>query len=362
MISVVSYTWRYLFESLGKKSASIGAKYITLVFLFCLPSGSGAQILSDSAIAVLEQIGHQFYAEAQRRLDFARGNKTLSDYDRAVLEILLQQSRILDYETYTLAEDDFRSTIESVKTVLKSEAVKQELSEAQKHFADVIIASASGLILLKTGRTLSAVKYGLAVSRALDELIGADSTNSLALIGNGVIKYYTGKWLPFGSGRSTRGIELLNRALNHRFPYNLAAANVRSWIAIDRQEYDTLNVLIDYMLELAPQHTGVLRLAFLAAAWQQQWHRTLDLTRKASHFARNKQPAVHAVITLAQRYAAEACIKLEKNNPRQCLCALEITPFGSTAADTVLSTESIQNSRSELQQLLQEHAIDLLLY
>ena len=188
---------------MGNKKISIVGFFVTAFWIHGIASG-----VIDSAQKLLV---YQKYDAAEEILD-NRLEKVPTDIDALYLLLAVKQTRILDYESYTIDGKKFERLADSIRQVLEERCPKLE----GKDSIDCLfyIANTYGGISImqaKNGNWFDGVKNALTSVSHLKTVRKLDPDFYAANLGIGVFDYYLSsslKWLPFVDEDAEKGSHL----------------------------------------------------------------------------------------------------------------------------------------------------------
>lgn len=236
----------------------------------------------------------QEYRAAKELLD-QHLRESPDDNHALYLRVAVEQTEMLDYESYHLYGGQFITTADSIRKVL--EGSLEALSGQDSTTCLFYIANTYGgmsLIKAKTGSWFSALRSSLKSVGMLKEVAQRDSAMYAALLGTGVFHYYLSKsfgWLPFIDADSERkGICEIEKATCAPSPYDFAAKNSLCWILIDKKQYGRADSTALSVLRETPGSTIFLRIRCLIALWSGYYDQALMLAQKLSEVSRARNP------------------------------------------------------------------------
>lgn len=237
-------------------------------FSWCLHADKIPQFNArDSA---LNYMVHQDYKNAQKFLNIHLDQNPL-DNEALYLSFVIEQTRILDYESYAGECDSVISAADSLKRLLekRSEKLKgKSYKECLFYIAN--LSGGTGILHSKKGDWFEAVKCAMNSVSLLKKVKKLDPGCHEADLGMGVFDYYLSKrlkWLPFIQDKTNEGIHMLENALHARFPYNYAAKNSLCWILIENGDFRRADSLAGSVLDSLPDNTIFLRIRAYLALW-----------------------------------------------------------------------------------------------
>ncbi|MDG5815259.1 hypothetical protein QA601_09230 [Chitinispirillales bacterium ANBcel5] len=217
-----------------------------------------------------------------------------SDFDALYFSVAVEQTRILDYDSYNLESARFVQYADSVRTSLENTLGNLTGSDSVRcAFYIANITGGIGIIQAKAGRWFDAVRNAISSVNTLRDLTDKDPTLAEAKLGIGVFDYYLSnslRWVPFTENRAKRGIKAVRDALNAPSPFDLAAKNSLCWILIDEEEFAEADSLAQSVLDLAPENTIFLKIRALIALWTGRYSRAEKLALQLIDASDSKTP------------------------------------------------------------------------
>jgi tetratricopeptide (TPR) repeat protein len=218
--------------------------------------------------------------------------------------VAVNQTEILDYESYSIEKERFINLADSVRSILESRLKKLRGKDSvQCLFYIANIDGGIGVIQGKVGKWFPAVKSSMASISLLKEVVKLDTTQIAAWLGMGIFHYYLSKsfkWLPFiDEGSEEDGIRNVERATRAPFPFGFAAKNSLCWILIERQEYRRADSLAVSVLADAPDNTIFLRIRCLIALWSRRFDDAVTLGKKLAQRSLERTPVNWSDLVLA---------------------------------------------------------------
>jgi len=225
--------------------------------------------------------------------------------------VTIEQTRVLDYEAYTIYGRRFQVFADSLLKIL--EARQPNLSGPDSlrcAFYRANIIGGIGLMQAKRGAWVDGAKNGMAAANLYRQIKQADPGHLGADLGLGVFDYYFGtsmKWVPFVAGGSAeKGIEALERALQAPFPYNHGAKSSYCWILIDRKQFKKADSLAYSALRETPGSTIFIRIRTLIALWAGSYKEALNYARKLAAASEARAPVNWSDLITAYSVIASA--------------------------------------------------------
>lgn len=246
--------------------------------------------LYDSAIGLLL---HQEYQAAGRVLhNHIRLHPT--DNRARYLAFAVEQTRILDYESYALEHDSFQCMADSLKSYYEGcIGSLRGVDSTRCLFYLANVCGGIGVMQAKTGNWFDAVKNAITSASMLKQVKRRDPFFLAADLGLGIFDYYLStsfKWLPFSENRIIEGIGSIERALSAALPYNYAAKNTLCWIHIERKEFKQADSLAQSVLNEIPDNTIFLRIKALVALWTGHYKTAFTCGSRFAKITEARQP------------------------------------------------------------------------
>ena len=211
------------------------------------------------------------------------------------LKIAIEQTEILDYESYLVRNAAFIALADSVMTVLENRlpALRGKDSVACLFYVGNIHGGIS-VLQAKVGAWFPALNSALTSVNMLKEVARVDSSLNAALLGIGVFNYYLSKsfkWLPLINADSEKeGVRMIEKAAAAAFPYNYAAKNSLCWILIERKKYGRADSIARTVLCTNPNNTIFLRIRTLIALWSGNDSAAVKLGERLGNIALVRKP------------------------------------------------------------------------
>jgi hypothetical protein len=258
------------------------------------PPGGKAGAPASAVRAAQELMVRQRYAEAALSVNAAlKGDP--GGIDALYTVVALEQTRILDYESYVIDGARFAALADSVLKVLDGRQAALRGSDSLRClFYRASVVGGVALMLAKRGAWFEGAKSAMASLGMYRQLKKADPGHHGADLGLGIYDYYFGtalKWIPFVSGGSVeRGLAAAERALLAPFPFDHAAKSSYCWMLIDRKEYNKADSLAASALREIPASTIFLRIRALIALWSGGYGDALLLGGKLKGMSEARAP------------------------------------------------------------------------
>jgi hypothetical protein len=245
------------------------------------------------------------------------------------LRVAIEQTELLDYESYHFRGERFLAVADSVRKVLEGRlsGLKGKDSTLCLFYIANIYGGIS-VIKAKMGKWFPAIKNSLTSVSLLKEAVLRDSAMCAALLGIGAFHYYLSKsfkWIPFIDENSgNRGIREIEQATAASSPFHFAAKNTLCWILIDQEQFDRADSVALSALEETPGSTIFLRIRCMIALWSGRYERAIGLGQKLSEASLMRDPVnwsdyVMAYYVLAGSYDGLGKIKETRAAARHIL-------------------------------------------
>jgi len=262
------------------------AAFVLLISTFCFSSQNNVRTAQQLMV-------RQKYKEAAELIN-TRLRENPNDIHALYTLVTIEQTRILDYESYTIDGKRFIALSDSVRKVLDNRArsLRGEDSLAAL-FYSANLQGGVGLIQAKCGEWFTGARNAMSSVNSLKQVKKLDPNHLGADLGIGAFDYYFGtsfKWIPFVSGNVEKGIEAVDRSLNAPFPFDYAAKSTYCWILIDRKQYKKADSIAHSVLVRNQENTVFLRIRALIALWSGSYKSALPLGEKVAALAEKRAP------------------------------------------------------------------------
>jgi len=266
---------------------------------------AGAQLLAAQRLMI-----QQKYPEATARA-MAILKSDPDNIDAIYTLAAIEQTRILDYEAYTIYGRRFQVFADSLLKILEARQPALRGDDSLRClFYRANIIGGIGLMQAKRGAWMEGARNGMASSNLYRQVKRIDPGHLGADMGLGVFDYYFGtsmKWIPFVAGGSVeKGLEAIERSLNAPFPFNHAAKSSYCWILIDRKQFRKADSLAHSALRDAPNSTIFLRIRALIALWTGCNDSALNFGKKLMAASESRSPVNWSDLIMAHAIVAEA--------------------------------------------------------
>ncbi len=257
---------------------------------FAAPQPGRERVLDS----VKYDLASQHYRSA-RRLQKGALKSDPDDIEMLYLLVTVEQTRILDYESYVIDGKRFVRLADSVIGVLEGELPR--LTGRDSLDCAFYVGNTYGgksVVLAKMGDWLGGIKVAYRSVGLLKSVIAQDSSYHAAYLGIGVFNYYLNQnlaWLPFFGEGAEKGLEFIRRATMAPFPYDIGAKNILCWILIERDQYARADSLSRTVLGRFPRSSVFLRISGCIALWTQKWEKALALGKRLVEVSSRRKPA-----------------------------------------------------------------------
>jgi tetratricopeptide (TPR) repeat protein len=270
----------------------------TIILLFGILSGelfsTCAAIAVDHGIdSAMMHLVRQRYDSANEAVGEVLANNP-QNIDALYMMLTIEQTRLLDYESYVVDGGRFMELADSICSVLKNKLPKIPAADSARYlFYLGNIYGGKSLILAKSGNWFQAAREALTSVAILRQVNELDSTFYAAYLGIGVFNYYLSQnlgWIPFMGDKSEEGLREIELATRSRFPFNYAANNSLAWILIDRREMGRADSIVNFVLKGFPDNTIFLRIKARIALWTGQFSQAINVGLRLSKLSLLRNP------------------------------------------------------------------------
>jgi len=283
------------------RAAPLFARRLAILAVAAAAAGAFAQTQGGDTPTAAPTVGsaqqlmvRQKYAEATREIAAVLRNNP-DDIDALYTLAAIEQTRILDYESYSIDGTRFISLADSLLTALDRRlAALRGKDSLRCLFYKANVFGGISLMHAKRGDWMDGAKTAMTASGIYKQVKKIDPGHLGAELGLGIYDYYFGtslKWIPFaGSGSMERGLASMERALHAPFPFDHAAKSSYCWMLIDRKQYKKSDSLAHSVLKEIPTGTIFLRIRALIALWTGCYEDALFLGGKLKTLSEKRAP------------------------------------------------------------------------
>jgi hypothetical protein len=257
---------------------------------------------APTAVAETLLIRQQYTAARTVLKEFLKTNPQ----DNKALYLLhaIEQTEILDYESYPLKNESFMRMSDSINARLEERLPRLSGTDSLKClFYIANVYGGKGVLLAKTGNWFAALKDAMTSVTMLKEVLRIDSTMIAANLGIGVFHYYLSKsftWLPFVDANSQKeGIIAIERATRAPYPYCFAAKNSLCWILIEKKNLRRADSIAASVLMDMPDYTIFLRIRCLLSIWNGKHRQAVTLGEQLAGISQRRVPINWSDLVLA---------------------------------------------------------------
>ncbi|NLE01851.1 MAG: hypothetical protein GX640_18455 [Fibrobacter sp.] len=230
------------------------------------------KIYRDSIFSALKR---QNYLSANAHLDAALQIYP-DNMELWYLGFAIEQTRILDYESYFIEGSNFISESKNLKK--KFEIKLKSLKDTDEVFCRFYLANILGgmsIIQAKTNDWVDAAKNSRQAVAELKNLVKSNPDFSAAYLGIGMFDYYMNKgikkFIPFVQDKSLEAIKTLQKALSADYPFNDAAKSSLCWVLIDYGNFRKADSIAKATLQAYPNHSAFIRIRAYIALWSNNY-------------------------------------------------------------------------------------------
>jgi len=271
-------------------------KILASVFLLCVSLaalGNSLELPASCLDSAKGFLVNQDYATSENILKTAIQLHP-DNMEALYLYLAVEQTKILDYESYSIETDTFDSRALTTLAVLNRELpLKKGRDKLNCLF---YIGSALGgisILQAKVGNWPSAIRSGLGSIGYFKRVIKVDPFYYPAYLGIGFFNYYISqnlKWLPFFGDRRKDGLEQIRLSTQSGFPYSLVARNSLCWILLENNDYRAADSVASGVLKELPDNTIFIRLKSRIALWKKDWQSAGFWSRKLITLSEKRDP------------------------------------------------------------------------
>lgn len=268
-----------------------------IIFLFASLSSLSAQASwpgNELFSATETFLARQDYTSAREMLRRQLAESP-GDNGALYLRVAVEQSVMLDYESYLADGEQFYRLADSAREVLLGRLMRLRGADSLRClYYLAVIEGGIAVLQAKTGNWISALKNAASSAYGLKMVMKHDSTMQEALLGLGIYHYYLGRsfnLLPFiNYGSEEAGFREIERATMLPFPQDFAAKNSLCWILIDRKQYRRADSVAETALAEVPLNTFFLQIRCLALYREKLYAGALVLGNKLAAISASRKP------------------------------------------------------------------------
>ncbi|MFP4164387.1 MAG: tetratricopeptide repeat protein [Chitinispirillaceae bacterium] len=217
------------------------------------------------------------------------------DFDALYTLATIEQTKILDYESYLINGEKFEKLADSICTILRKRQNQLRGEDSIRClFYTANLIGGIGVMQAKSGKWFEGVRNAVSSVGMLKKVKKMDSGFLAADLGIGAFDYYLStsfKWLPFVTeDKVEQGVNAIERALHAPFPFNHAAKNTLSWILIERKQYSRADSLARSVLSELPENTLFLRIRALIALRTKRYKDALQMAEEMIVKSKRRSP------------------------------------------------------------------------
>jgi tetratricopeptide (TPR) repeat protein len=206
----------------------------------------------------------------------------------------VEQTKILDYESYSIETDTFDARALTTLTIL-NKVLPDKKGRENLNCLFYIGSTLGGMSIMqaKVGNWPAAVRSGMSSVGFFKRVIKTDPYYFPAYLGIGFFNYYISqnlKWLPFFGGRRKDGIEQIRLATKSDFPYSLVARNSLCWILVENNEFREADSVASGVLKELPDNTIFIRLKARIAFWKKEWPAAIYWSKRLIELSEKRDP------------------------------------------------------------------------
>jgi tetratricopeptide (TPR) repeat protein len=273
-------------------------------------ASEGVKTPIDSALVCL--VNQRYDAARDVSLGVLRNDER--DADALYMLLTIDQTSLLDYESYAVEGHRFLLLADSVLAILKDKLTHSEVVDSVRCLFYIgNLYGGKSVILAKCGNWFQAAREALTSVSILKRVKEMDSTFYAAYLGIGVFNYYLSQnlgWLPFMADKSEQGLREIELATQARFPYNYAAQNSLCWILIDRGDFARADSIVDSALEEFPDNTIFLRIKMRIALWTRRYDTAIEVATHLAQLSQGRNPVNWSDLLSSYQVVVESNEKL----------------------------------------------------
>jgi hypothetical protein len=289
------------------------------MLLLWLAGRGAAQGFTVSSIydSSMVQLINQNYRGAKTILEKHLASNP-DDLKARYLLFSIEQTRILDYESYLVEQKQFQGMADTLKTFFERRIATLSGSDSTTclfYLANVY--GGKSVMQAKTGNWFDGVKNAITSVTMLREVKARDTGFFAADLGTGIFNYYLStsfKWLPFVENKEEEGLAAIESAIKAEFPYNYAAKNSLCWILIERKNFQRADSIARSVLSEIPDNTIFLRISALIALWTGRYADALRSGNRLAALTDKRVPVNWSDLVAAHTVLVQGNYELGKKN------------------------------------------------
>jgi hypothetical protein len=271
-------------------------KILRSIFLICLLLSAFFKLFAVPASCLDSVKGflvNQDYVMSEKLLKAAILSQP-DNMEALYLYLAVEQTKILDYESYSIETDTFDTRAMTTLAILNKQLpLKKGRDNLNCLFYIGSTLGGISILQAKVGNWPSAVRSGLGSLGYFRRVIKRDPTYFPAYLGIGFFNYYISqnlKWLPFFGDKRKEGLEQIRLSTRADFPYSLVARNSLCWILVENNEYHAADSVASGVLKELPDNTIFIRLKSRIALWKKDWQSAGYWSRKLITLSEKRDP------------------------------------------------------------------------
>lgn len=280
---------------------------LTLLVTFLVHRGTRAQS-SDMDSAVVWLVDQQ-YARASEKLH-ALLSQNPDNLDALYMLLANRQTRILDYESYTIEGEEYYRYADSVMEVMERKIGSLRGSDSLRCLFYIgNILGGKSIMLAKNEKWLPAIPFAYQSVSILKEVTKKDPSFHAAYLGTGVFDFYLSKslkWIPTFGNKEQSGIAQIKKATTAPFPYNLVAKNSLCWILIEQGKLREADSIAATVTREFKENTIFLRIRALIAMYRHDWDQAEILSTRLISLSKSRHPVNWSDMTCGYRVLVSA--------------------------------------------------------
>jgi tetratricopeptide (TPR) repeat protein len=216
------------------------------------------------------------------------------DISALYLDLAINQTEILDYESYSLDGKQFIEKADSIKNIIerKLPSLKGQDSVMCLFYLANVYGGIS-VMHAKVGEWIEGTKNGLTSVALLKKVKKVQPDFLAANLGVGLYNYYFGNsmsWIPFSGNKVEKGLNDVEIATRSEFPFNYAAKNSLCWILIDKEEFRRADSVAQSVLDDYPENTIFLRIRSMIDLYTGAYQKAISHANQLLTLSRERAP------------------------------------------------------------------------